>query len=461
MKRSFKITRKSVQVLRRELSKRPVQALIGVILIGLAIRLYLAPYSSGSDIPQFYGFGGTMLRHPLDFYAYASGKRWRLEGWPYGWPYVYGPVLAYLLALLRLIVGNGKVRFFWDKNGYHVFVSRSWVVAVKSLFILADVGIAVLIYTMVRKKSEWGAFLAATLYFLNPMVIYVSSIYGMFDGLAVLPFLLGLYYIEKGSEKLGYGLVGFSLVVKHTLLFPAAVVLWDALLKRKKDPRGLGINVGSFLAGLFIPFAPFLLKPGSLSSIHDLLQGMKPDYTYPISYNLNGLVALLTFIHDKTGLNTLFYMKHWLWFALPALAAVLFVHHRSRNLRVSVALAYAAFLLSYWRVNTQYMLPLIAFVALALPELSWPSRAVAFITTVPPTLWPITFPTSFWFHVHFENPDWEMVKLIDRLTLMIFDTGPFMVLSGVFTLLLFAWLVWALSASLECGGVTSGEKAKD
>ncbi|WP_157727214.1 hypothetical protein [Thermococcus profundus] len=435
--------------MRKTLSKRPVQVLAAVLLIGLWIRLYLAPYSSGSDIPQFYGFGGTMLRHPLDFYAYASGNQWKTEGWPYNWPYVYGPVLAYLLAFLRLMVGKGAVRFFWDSNGYHVFVSRSWILAVKSLFILADLSIAVLLYAMIRKKSEWGAVIASAFYILNPMVVYVSSIYGMFDGLAVLPFLLGIYSIERGRKNLGYGLIGFSLAVKHTLLFPALIVLWDAFLPQWRDIKSWGRDFAYFLSGLLLPFVPFLLKPGSLMGLHDLLKGMKPDYTYPVTYNLNGLVALLTFIHDKTGVNTLFYMKHWIYFALPALIVVFFIHSGLRNLRISTALAYAAFVLTYWRVNTQYMLPLIALVALALPELDWPSRAVAFLTTIPPTIWPIAFPTSFWFHVHIEHPNWEMVKLIDRHTLMIFDVGPFIVLSMVFTMLLFAWLTWMLSLVFE------------
>lgn len=434
---------------------RPFHVFVLVLVVGLAIRFYLAPYSTGSDIPQFYGFGGTMLRHPFDFYSYAPGTHWEEEGWPYGWPYVYGPVLAYLLAFLRLIVGDGAVRFFWDSSGYHVFVSSSWVVAVKSLFILADAGISVVLYLLLRKRSEKWALAASALYLLNPMVIYVSSIYGMFDGLALLPLLLGLYYIENGREMLGYGLIGFSLAVKHTLVFPVVVILWDAVLKNWKDFKTLKRAFGSFLAGAALPFAPFLLKPSSLTHLPELLQGMEPGYTYPIAYNLNGIVALSTFVHEVGKVDTLFYMKHWVVFAVLALAGVLFVHYRLRNLRLSIALAYAAFLLTYWRVNTQYTLPLIALLLLALPEVRWPSRVVLFLPAIPPTVWPIMFPTSFWFHVHFENPNWDMVKLIDRFTLMVFNSGPFVVLSIVFTLSLFALLVWMLSVSLECWGCRS------
>ena len=322
---------------------------------------------------------------------------------------------------------------------------------VKSLFILADVGIAVLIYLMTKKRSEWGAVALAALYLFNPMVIYVSSIYGMFDGLALFPFLFGLYFIENGREKLGYGLIGFSLAVKHTFLFPAIVVLWDLFLRKWRRPARMKQPLAFFFGGAIIPFLPFLFSPSTLLNLPDLLRGMKPGYTYPIAYNLNGIVALLTFIHDKTGLNTLFYMKHWEIFAVMCLTAVLFIHYRLKNLRISIALAYTVFLLTYWRVNTQYTLPLIAFVLLELPELDWPARVVAFLPTMPPTLWPIMFPTSFWFHVHIENPSKHMINLIDRLTLMVFDTGPFIVLSVLFTLSLFAYLVWMLAIAFERG----------
>ena len=435
----------------RSFSKKSVQALAVLILLGLGIRLYLAPNSTGSDIPQFYGFAGTMLKHPLDFYSYATGEMWKSEGWPYGWPYVYGPVLAYLLALVRLLVG-GDVKFYWDSTGYHVFASRSWIMGVKALFILADVGIAVMIYKLTKRRSEWGAVLLSALYIFNPMVIYVSSIYGMFDGLALLPFLVGLYFIETGREGPGYALVGFSLAVKHTLLFPALIVLWDLLLKGWKNLHSIKRPLAAFFGGVLLPFAPFLLHPSSLLNLPDLLEGMKPGYTYPIAYNLNGVVALLTFIHDKTGLDTMFYMEHWEIFALLCLVGVLFIHSRLKNLRISIALAYAVFLLTYWRVNTQYILPLVGLTLIALPELDWPSRVVAFLPLVPSSLWPIMFPTSFWFHVHIENPNEHMIYLIDRLTLMIFDTGPFIVLSVLFTLSLFAYLVWMLRVAFERGG---------
>ncbi|NPA48301.1 MAG: DUF2029 domain-containing protein [Thermococci archaeon] len=418
--------------------------LIFLLVVALIVRAYLIPRSAGDDIAQFYGFGNTMLHHGAYFYDHASAAHWNQEGWPYPWPYDYGPVMAYALGLLRAL-HVGSLKCFWDGAEYYVYISTSWITAVKAMFAAADLGIALLIYRMASRKTT--GLLAVAFYLFNPMVLYVSSIYGMFDGLAALAFISGLYALENGRRNLGYGLIGFSLAVKQTMLFPAAVVVWDSLLRR--DRRAVGCTVAGFL----IPFLPLLPSVVHVGNMIDLMSGIEPGYTVPITYNLNGIVALLTYVHQKAGIETLFYMRYWWVFGLISLAAVLFVHYRLRNLPLSVTLAYAAFLATYWRVNPQYLLPLIAFVALLMVRSrSIQARTVAVITTVPATLWPILFPTGFWFHVHIERPDWHAIHLVDKLTLKVFDVWPFVELSMILTFLLLTFLLWGFFRSLNCGG---------
>ncbi len=419
--------------------KKSKIVIIILILIALAVRVYLAPRSAGSDITQFYGFGGTMLHHGVDFYNYATTSHWKQEGWPYPWPYNYGPVFAYLLGLLRAL-HLGTVEYFWDTSGYHVYVSSPWIVAVKAFCIAADVGIAVLLYRMGSRRAL--GIMAAAFYLFNPMVIYVSSIYGMFDGLAILSLIFGLYLMKRGRNGLGYGLIGFSLAVKQTMLFPVLAVLWDSVLKRG---RGTGSAIGYMTIGFVLPFLPLLPSAMHIGSMFHLMRGMKPGYTYPVVYNLNGIVALMSYVHMKVGIDTLFYMRHWWIFGVLSLMTVLFIHYRLRNLSLSLVLAYAAFLATYWRVNTQYTLPFIALVALliACSDSIW-DRATAIAATVPVTLWPLLFPTSFWFHVHIEHPDWHAVHLINRVTKMVFNTWPFVELSMTFTFLLLVFLMWGV-----------------
>lgn len=412
--------------------KSPPPLLTTLILTGLAVRLVLAPYSAGSDLAQFYGFAETMLEHGACFYSYADGIGHIREGWPYPWPYVYGPVLAYLLALIRRLVG-GSVEAFWSDGNYYVYVDSTWALSVKLFFILADALVALLLYRMLMLRGEKKALFLTALYYLNPMTIYVSSIYGMFDGLALLLFLLGLY-LSTLKENLSHALYGFTLAVKHTLLFPALVSVWDALL----TGRGAVKKLALFLLGVSLPFLPLLLLcPSSLRSVPELMGGISIGYALPIPYSLNGVSSLATYFHQTRGAETLTLLEHWYVPAVILLSLVFVRHSFEGNLLVSSSLAYVVFVATFWRVNPQYLAPLVAFLVLiASCGRGFPS-ILALGTAIYAGFWPIMQPASFWFHVHLKNPNWEMVHLVDSLTLRIFEDEPYVAYSLGLTVLLY------------------------
>ncbi|ASJ08898.1 hypothetical protein A3L11_06530 [Thermococcus siculi] len=415
--------------------KRPDLFLATLLVFGLALRLFLAPYSAGSDITQFYGFAGTMLQHGACFYSYADAVGFSTKGWPYPWPYVYGPVMAYMLAGIRALVG-GWVETFWSGGVYHVYVDPTWAFSVKMTFIVADVIVAFFIYSLLKSRGERRAIFGAALYYLNPMVIHVSSIYGMFDGLALLFFLLAIHLERR--EYLSPLLAGFSLSVKHTLLFPAAVLLWDWLLKGRKGIRRAVL----FLAGIALPFVPMLLLcPSSLSAVPKLLRGMNITYPVPVAYSMNGISSLATYLHKTEGLETIALIHNWYIPAAVLLALILLRHAFRRDVIVSTALAYAVFTATYWRVNPQYLLPLAAFlVLLAFPSRTHLPRSVRLLsalTTVYLGLWPILQPTEFWFQVHMKNPNWAVVHIVDVFTLGVHDERIYVGYSLILTTLLY------------------------
>ncbi|WP_258084680.1 hypothetical protein [Thermococcus thermotolerans] len=413
--------------------------MIVIILLGLSIRLVLAPYSAGSDLAQFYGFAGTMLEHRACFYAYADAVDFWNKGWPYPWPYVYGPVMAYLLALVRYLVG-GSINAFWRDGNYYVYIDPAWAFSVKLVFILADTAVAIFLYLLIREKSEKLALLGATLYYLNPITIHVSAVYGMFDELALAFFLLGLYLTRR--ERLSYALYGFSLAVKHTLVFPALLSIWDAFLRSKRAiPR-----IVSLLLGGLLPFLPMIiLCPSSLRELPDLLRGMEVSYTLPVSYSMNGISSLATYLHMAEGKDTLFLLQYWYIPALVLLPLVFIRHVFSRNLAASTALAYTVFTATYWRVNPQYLVPLVAFLILLAAFDGGIVTILSLFTAVYAGVWPIMQPSAFWFHVHVENPNWTLVHFVDSLTFRIFSDEPYVAYSVGLTLLLYAVI---LSATL-------------
>ncbi len=422
-----------------EYLKRSRYLLLLIILSGLSLRLALAPYSAGSDLAQFYGFAGTMLEKKACFYAYADAAGFWTKGWPYPWPYVYGPVMAYLLAAVRYLVG-GSVNVFWRDGTYYVYIDPAWAFSVKLVFILADTAVALLLYLLIRERSQKLALLGTALYYLNPITIHVSAVYGMFDGLALAFFLLGLYLTRR--ERLSYALYGFSLAVKHTLVFPAILTLWDALLKGKKAV----LRTAFLILGGVLPFIPLLaLCPSSLKALPDLLRGMGVSYTLPVSYSMNGVSSLMTYLHMSEGRDTLFVLQHWYVPAVVLLSLVFIRHAFKGNLVASTALAYSVFVATYWRVNPQYLAPLVAFLILLAAFDRGIAGIVSLFTAVYAGIWPIMQPSAFWFHVHLENPNWTLVHFVDSLTFRIFSDEPYVAYSIGLTLLLYAVI---LSATL-------------
>ncbi|ASJ12105.1 hypothetical protein [Thermococcus thioreducens] len=409
--------------------------MIVIILLGLSIRLILAPYSAGSDLAQFYGFAGTMLEHRACFYSYADASGFWIKGWPYPWPYVYGPVMAYLLAAVRYLVG-GSINAFWRDGNYYVYIDPTWAFSVKLIFILADTAVALLLYLLIREKSEKLAVLGAVLYYLNPITIHVSAVYGMFDDLALAFFLLGLYLTRR--ERLSYALYGFSLAVKHTLVFPALLSIWDAFLNGRRAIS----RVLFFLLGALTPFLPMMLFcPSSLRELPDLLRGMEVSYTLPVSYSMNGISSLATYLHMTEGRDTLFLLRYWYVSAFILLSLVLIRHVFNRNLVVSTALAYAVFTATYWRVNPQYLVPIVAFLILLAAFEEGAVTILTLFTVVYAGIWPIMQPSAFWFHVHMENPNWTLVHFIDSITFRIFSDEPYVAYSVGLTLLLYALIL--------------------
>lgn len=94
--------------------------------------------------------------------------------------------------------------------------------------IISDLLVTVFLYKIV--KSEWNdekaAVFAASLWFLNPIVIWVSSGWGMYDTLPALFTVLSLYFVLKGK----YSSSVFSLLVATFLKFYAVAIFIPLLV---------------------------------------------------------------------------------------------------------------------------------------------------------------------------------------------------------------------------------------
>jgi len=433
------------------MNERAFRALAIVVLIvtALALRVSVAPYSTGSDIPQFAGFADTFLRHKSCFYSFAGGSNAVAEGWPYNWPYVYGPVWIYALGILRLIVSQ-PVKHFYIHNHYYVFAPISWIIAVKSILIVADMGIGlILLYVIYRWRGFRAGFLASAAYLLNPVTIYVSSIYGMFDPLVAL-FLLSSLVLYDLRDSVSGILSSFAILTKQVAAPATLPLIIDSVLSLKKKWRYLFYGI---VTGILIYLPLIGLCPKSVFDALSALLGinLKITYTVPISYSFNGFSSIATYLHYHLGSNYLWVLRSWFIPYIILQAITIIYYLRSKNILVSSYLSYVSFIATYWRVNYQYLVTLVALSLISLPQLRRLSTKIVSVisSVIFPAIWPIAFPTSWWFHVHIEHPNHYLISLVNSLTLMIFNDRFYVVYSLILTLLLYVTVAIVLGTSFR------------
>lgn len=406
-----------------DLERKELTLAVLVLAPGLILRLFLAPYTTGSDIPQFAGFADTFLRHGLSFYNYSDGSHYREEGWPYPWPYPYGPLFIVILGLLRL-AAPGKVTASFQGGVYIVKAPMDWIVANKLLYIAFDTIVGVELYLLGRRLG-WGrskSLVLSILYYYNPMTIYISSIYGMFDQIPLALLLAGVLALMRGRRWWASLLWGLGVAVKPSIvipLIPLYIHLWF-----KKGSREALESAAVTLAVPLILFAPFALaSPSGVGVyIHGVKEISEPNYASPPVYSFNGLssIAFYAWIHE--GVNTSSLLRAWPLLFTPLYLVGLYHAARHHTPLPAMALAQAAYTASYWRVNHQYLVVTIGLLIASLPLYETiAEKALALLVTIVAGLWPLLYPISFWARVHIISPNPLVAGFLRKTSLNIVD----------------------------------------
>ncbi|MGC9069463.1 MAG: hypothetical protein ACP5IZ_10915 [Thermoprotei archaeon] len=437
-----------------------------MIIVGLLIRVIVTPYSSGSDIPQFYGFANTFLRHGFSFYSYANGFNYNNEGWPYSWSYVYPPLPIFLFTIARLISGgstnivventdnviyiNTGLVIIETYPSYNVYVNPLWIITIKSIFILFDVMIAILLYMLAGGGRK--GLIVSMLYYLNPMVIYISAVYGMFDQVAFAFILLSLFFMKRNIIISGI-FMGFALATKQTIwmsFIPFLIYLLSSLNTNK---------IINFLISLLTTFVMILLPfiifdPNSLYMIFKIFLNPEgePGYTEPIVYSFNGISSLMTYYNNLESSGSivplsnsirLTIIRSWILPFIVLFFLSLIYTYISKDSLKALSLGYMSFIATYWRINHQYLVPLIGLLALLTVKKENKLRMISIILIILSGFWPIMFPTSFWFHVHLQ-PQFRnelLINLVNLLTIKIFDQIYYVIYSLTLTITLYIFVI--------------------
>jgi len=186
--------------------KKKVSSLQLLFIVGFLLRISIAPFTSHNfDILVwkragriFYEEGGVTL-----FNNWSSPPVW-----------FFTIVASYAPYILLRILGLPDARIYYQP------ILSIEVTFIKLPLILSDILSAFLIYKICRKWNldDKASKMATVLYLFNPFSILISSVWGMFDSLAVLFALLGFYLFIEEKFYLSSLLWGFG-VKWYTLAF--------------------------------------------------------------------------------------------------------------------------------------------------------------------------------------------------------------------------------------------------
>lgn len=306
-----------------------------VILFALILRLLLGLLPSFTiDMNNWIAWSGMLTEHGLlKFYS--------LPGWT-----DYMPGFFYYLW----IAGS-----FFKALGSSL--TPFWV---KLPVILADMGVGLLLYKILLKKSFKIAVFAYLSYVLNPVVMFTNSIWGQTDGLIALFVLLAAYFLaEKKNYVVSSLFWVLALLVKPQAL-AALPVLLLYLLFNKKYKKTLFFILLSLLLVVVLGL-PFFAKTNPIFGIPILISKMSNEspFTSVMAFNFWAFIKGMWISDSETFLGLQY--AHWgavifLGAFISAMVGLFRSKRKPVHLYFFLGLTYLAFFLFPTRVHERYIL---------------------------------------------------------------------------------------------------------
>ena len=253
-----------------------------VIVVGLVVRYAL----------------GILYTYPTDINYWmtvteniAAGESlYSLPG------YYYTPVWGYFLALLTPFiqfsgiplgeyapefVGSGQMAQDWNC----VMPSIEFALVVKTFLFLADLAVMFLIYRVgCFMTTEKRSFVLASIWFLCPFVILISSVRVMFENLEIMFMLLAFYALLTRHPAAAGVAMGLSLMVKPYGIFLGLLMIGYSYAQSGSARYTLSYVIATMLTGLAVMLPVFM--EGDLSEALMWMSNKSPGQSTGSSYNL-------------------------------------------------------------------------------------------------------------------------------------------------------------------------------
>ena len=226
---------------------KPYGALLPVLLLmafllRLALSMHVPGY--GVDIGCFSAWAGKMAADgPAHFYE---------EGYFCDYP----PAYMLVLGVIGMIVNALKIGY----SGMGIQI------VLKLVPELADIGLAYLVYRIVRREGKPRLALAlAAVFAFNPAYVITSSCWGQIDSVAAILIVAFLFQAKRGRWDLAVPIFALAVLTKPQagLLAPLGIFALIKAVREKESGKSIGIGL---LAGCLVTLliaVPFSLRQTS------------------------------------------------------------------------------------------------------------------------------------------------------------------------------------------------------
>lgn len=342
-----------------------------IVVIGVVLRLFFAFVVWHPDINNHIDWG-------IRFWGYGPSKFYHANVWSFTWPN-QPPGTVYIFALVRKIY-ELIFSFFWSLNiSISFFPSLIIPILEERLYpfllqipsILADIGILYLIYKILyRLRDKKTAIFGSMVFFLNPLFIYSSSVWGQTDSLINFFVLLSFYLVFAKKPTLAIIAFFVSIYIKISLLILLPIFLITLIGRVKLKNLLIGVSVSLFMA--FILTLPF--SSGNVFVYLTWIYQKKVliDQLQIITANAFNLWAFVAGIHEKSHFLQLGPLTYQVWgYLLTAVFSIpIFIKLLKDRSEERVYISSAMFSFCIWMFMTnmheRYLYPFLVYFTLML-----------------------------------------------------------------------------------------------
>jgi len=242
-----------------------------IIIVGLALRLILAPITAYADDTQIFTEIGALY-----FGSGVLGAQWvSLPGFAYLETVAYFPY-----ALLRA-AGFQDFQFL----ALDVYSVEAFFAKIPA--ILSDLGSFYFILKIADNFTPKKKTLMSGLYLLNPITVYISSILGQFDPIFIFAIIASTYYLVAKYDSLKATVLSSFAAILNPVGIATFIPLFANVYfkKRRKDLVKSGLLATGIFGILILPFFFESNSPLLLASYERFMGAIPGEGFYGLQKN--------------------------------------------------------------------------------------------------------------------------------------------------------------------------------